>query len=213
MPGNKPLQNRMTPLGEIIATPERGTFFGNRGGPLHDDSKHLTRKRWVNQHWLVCVLDFRNRQRQVMSPRRYTELFFLDEAVAFAAGHRPCFECRYKDFMRFAGLWGAARGLQGRGYVKEIDALLHAERLNSDRSKRLHSANYGSLPDGAYVLFDDKAHLVFGDHLLEWSFGGYVKAHPRPASGEAVLITPPSTLTVIEAGYAPAIHSSAYMLV
>jgi len=203
----------MTPMGEIIATPEKGTFFGNRGGALHDDEKQLTRKRWVNQHWLVCVLDFRGRKRHVMSPRRYTELFFLDEAVALAAGHRPCFECRHKDFMAYANLWGAAHGLAGRGYVKEIDAKLHAERLMPDRSKRLHRANYVSLPDGAFVLFDDKTHLVLGDRLLEWSPGGYVEARPRPAGGDAVLVTPPSSVEVIAAGYRPAIHPSAQKLV
>ncbi len=112
---------RVTPLGEIIAVEKRGTSMGNRGGPLHDETKRLTRKRWVNKHWIACVLEFRGRSREVMAPRRYTELFFLDEAAAFAAGHRPCFECRRADFTRYAGLWGALRGRNRRGYVAEMD--------------------------------------------------------------------------------------------
>ena len=156
------------------------------------------------------MLDFRGRRRQVMAPRRYTELFFLDEAVALAAGHRPCFECRRAAFMRYAALWGAARGLDGRGYVADIDALLHAERLNADRSKRLHRRAYCDLPDGVFVLDGDKPHLVLGKALLEWSPGGYVDGRPRPKNGEAVLITPPSTLSVIAAGYRPVTHESAH---
>lgn len=129
-----PLQNRVTPMAEIIACEARGTFMGNRGGPLHDETKRLTRKRWVNKHWIACVLEFRGRHREVMAPRRYTELFFLDEASAFAAGHRPCFECRRQDFNRYAELWGAIRGRDARGYVAEMDDLMHAERLKPDRS-------------------------------------------------------------------------------
>jgi len=207
-----PLQNRVTPLGEIIATPARGTVMGNRGGALHDAHKRLAGRRWVNRHWLVCVLSFRGRKRQVMAPSRYTELFFLDEAVALAAGHRPCFECRRADFLRFAALWGETRGRAGRGYVEQIDLLLHAERLDAGGAKRLHGAPYRGLPDGAFVLARGAPHLVFGDRLLEWSPGGYARARPRPGSGEAVLITPPSTLGVIAAGYAPALHPSAQSL-
>ena len=204
-----PLQNRVTPLGEIIACQARGTFMGNRGGPLHDETKRLTGKRWVNKHWIACVLDFRGRSREVMTPRRYTELFFLDEATAFAAGHRPCFECRRADFNRYAGLWGELRGRSRRGYVAEMDDLMHSERLMPDKSKRLHRARLADLPDGSFVMRDGKPHLVLGDALLEWSPGGYSRARPRPASGDIDLITPPSAIAVIGAGYAPVIHESA----
>lgn len=204
-----PLQNRVTPLGEIIAYDARGTFMGNRGGPLHDETKRLTRKRWVNKHWIACVLDFRGRHREVMTPRRYTELFFLDEATAFAAGHRPCFECRRADFNRYAGLWGEIRGRNRRGYVAEMDDLMHSERLMPDRSKRLHRTDIADLPDGSFVMRDGKPHLVLGEALLEWSPEGYQPAHPRPASGDVDLITPPSAVEVIAAGYGPVIHESA----
>ena len=208
-----PLQNRVTPLSEIVADQARGTMMGNRGGPLHDDEKRLTGRRWVNKHWIACVLTFRNRMREVMAPRRYTELFFLDEATAFAAGHRPCFECRRADFMAYAGLWGELRGHQTRGYVAEMDDLLHAERLNPDRSKRLHSANLSDLPDGSFVIADGLPHLVLGDALLEWSLAGYVRARSRPARGKIQLITPPSAVKVIAAGFAPAIHPTALPLI
>ena len=208
-----PLQNRVSPLAEIVATPEKGTFMGNRGGPLHDEHKRLTKKRWINQHWIACVLSFNDRYRVVMTPRRYTELFFLDEAVAFAAGHRPCFECRRADFNRYAQIWGAIRGQAERGYVKEMDALMHSERLNPDRSKRLHTRPYKELPDGAFVLEGETPCLVMGDALLEWSFGGYRRARSRPKGGDAKLITPPSAIEVIAAGYQPVVHESAKNLI
>jgi len=207
-----PLQNRVTPLGEIIACAEHGTMMGNRGGPLHDETKRLTSKRWVNKHWITCVLAFRGRKREVMTPRRYTELFFLDEATSFAAGHRPCFECRRADFMRYAGLWGELRDLDQRGYVAEMDDLLHAERLNPDRSKRLHQVDLSRLPDGAFVMHESLPHLVLGDALLEWSPAGYASARPRTDAAEALLITPPSAVEVIAAGYAPDIHVSSRQL-
>ena len=204
-----PLQNRVTPLGEIIACEARGTFMGNRGGPLHDEAKRLTAKRWVNKHWIACVLEFNQRHREVMAPRRYTELFFLDEATAFAAGHRPCFECRRADFNRYAELWGKLRGRDRRGYVAEMDELMHTERLMPDRSKRLHRASLAGLPDGAFVMRDGQPHLLLGEALLEWSPGGYLRARPRPQGGEVDLITPLSAVEVIAAGYRPAIHDSA----
>ena len=187
--------------------------MGNRGGPLHDETKRLTKKRWVNRHWIACVLKFNERHREVMSPRRYTELFFLDEVVALAAGHRPCFECRRGDFNRYAWLWGALRGRNRRGYVKEMDGLMHAERLNPDHSKRLHRAAFRDLSDGAFIVTEGAPHLVLGEALLEWSPGGYTRAISRPRTGKALLITPPSAVEVITAGYRPIIHTSAQKLV
>ena len=124
-------------------------------------------------------------------------LRLLDEVTALASGHRPCFECRRADFNRYAQIWGAIRGRPERGYVKEMDALMHRERLNPNRSKRLHARPYGALPDGAFVLEGETPCLVLGDALLEWSFGGYRAARSRPKGGDAQLITPPSAVEVI----------------
>jgi hypothetical protein len=134
-----PKQNRVTPFGEIIATPERGTFMGNRG-ILHDAEGRLRRK-WVLKRWLVCVLEFRGRERTVMTPNRYTELFFLDEATALAAGHRPCAECRHARFIDFCMAWKAAHSggkKSRRPTADEMDDRLHAERVGPDRSKQTH---------------------------------------------------------------------------
>ncbi|MEL7303179.1 MAG: hypothetical protein AAGJ53_05760, partial [Pseudomonadota bacterium] len=134
--GSRPLQNRVRPDGEIVAISERGTMMGNRGGRIHTTDKTLSRRRWASHHWICCVLEFRGRQREVMAPRSYTELFFLDEATAFAAGHRPCFECRRADANRFAEVFAETRSDSDSGdtvkttraTVAEIDAVLHAER-------------------------------------------------------------------------------------
>src|SRR5690606_9191936 len=124
-----PLQNRVTPEGEIIATAARGTLMGNRGGCLHGPDRRLGRRRWVTRQWICCELQFRGRHRQVMTPGQYTELFFLDEATALAAGHRPCFECRRADAVRFARTWAQIEGQTGRASAPHMDAALHAERL------------------------------------------------------------------------------------
>ena len=129
-----PLQNRVTPFGELVAVPARGTLFGNRGGRFHTDARTLTARRWASRQWICCVLDFKGRQRDVWG-RFYTELFFLDEPTALAAGHRPCFECRRKDAEAFAEYWRAARRLRRRPYAFEMDEVLHGERLRG-RAKR-----------------------------------------------------------------------------
>src|SRR5271156_4359997 len=164
-----PRQNRVTPFGEIIATPERGAFMGNRG-VLHDVDSRLKR-RWQVKRWLVCVLAFRGRHRTVMTPNRYTELFFLDEATALAAGHRPCAECRHDRFIAFCTAWatanpGAARSQ--RPTADEIDRRLHAERVAPDRSKRTYRSRLKDLPDGVFVRHADwgeDAYLVWGGGL------------------------------------------------
>src|SRR5205085_2742980 len=177
-------QNRVTPFGEIVATPERGTFMGNRG-VLHDDAGRIVRP-WQVRRWLVCVLEFKGRKRAVMTPGHYTELFFLDEATALAAGHRPCAECRRECFNAFCAAWAAANDpLQGsrRPTVMEIDGRLHAERIVPDRSQRSHTAALDELPDGVVVTVEgwgDEAFLVWGASLLAWSPGGYQERRPRP---------------------------------
>jgi hypothetical protein len=207
-----PKQNRVTPFGEIVATPERGTFLGNRG-ILHDAEGHLRRK-WVLKRWLVCVLDFRGRKRTVMTPNRYTELFFLDEASALAAGHRPCAECRHARFIDFCIAWKAAHlGAKEsrRPTADEMDDRLHTERVGPDRSKPTHPSRLEDLPDGALVTLpgsDDTAWLVWKDQIFKWSLGGYQERRPRPKRVDVALLTPPSTVAAIRAGYIPEVHPS-----
>jgi hypothetical protein len=153
-----PLQNRVTPFGELLAVPARGTLFGNRGGRFHTDAKTLTARRWASRQWICCVLDFKGRQRDVWG-RFYTELFFLDEVTALAAGHRPCFECRRKDAEAFAEHWRVAHRLRRRPYAFEMDEVLHRERLRG-RTKRLHRRNIDALPDGAFVMLTPPAILA-----------------------------------------------------
>jgi hypothetical protein len=206
-------QNRVTPFGEIIATPERGTFMGNRG-VLHNAERHIKRA-WLVKRWLVCVLEFRGRKRMVLTPNRYTELFFLDEATALAAGHRPCAECRHQRFLAFCNAWKKTHpdnnGLQ-RPTAAEIDNRLHAERVAPDRSKRSFRGPLDKLPDGVFVTLrarEEQSYLVWGGSLLAWSPGGYQGRRTRPKGQEVRVLTPPSTVAAIRAGYLPEIHASA----
>jgi len=207
-----PRQNRVTPFGEIVAVPEKGTFMGNRG-VLHDAEGHIKRA-WQVKRWLVCVLAFRGRKRSVMTPGHYTELFFLDEATALAAGHRPCAECRHGRFLDFCNAWKVVHpgaGGSRRPTVTEIDNRLHAERLNLDRSRRSF-VELDELPDGVFVTvaaWGEQAYLVWGDHLLAWSPGGYGERRRRPKGQAVTVLTPKSTVGTIRAGYVPDIHFSA----
>jgi len=205
-----PRQNRVTPFGEIIATPERGTFMGNRG-VLHDAQGHIQRP-WQVHRWLVCVLEFRGRHREVMTPNRYTELFFLDEATALAAGHRPCAECRYTRFLTFCQAWKSVHPCPGRPRADDIDRRLHAERMTPDRCKRTYIAKLDELPDGVFVTLEEdagQAYVVCGRTLLAWSPAGYVSARHRTKVRHVQVLTPRSTVSVIAAGYAPETHASA----
>jgi hypothetical protein len=212
-----PRQNRVTPHGAIIATPERGTFLGNRG-VLHDAAGRILRA-WQVRRWLVCVLAFRGRKRSVMTPGRYTELFFLDEATALAAGHRPCAECRRQRFNAFRRAWQSARaGSAGPALptADEIDRQLHRERVAPDRSKRLFRANLDELPDGVFVTVPgrgERAYLAWGDRLLAWTPGGYTQPTARPRRAEVLVLTPASTVGAIRAGYVPEVHPSAAAVV
>jgi len=199
-----PLPNRVTPLGELLATPERGLVYGNRGC-LHDEHGEILRP-WQLRRWISCRLEFRGRRRRggPMPPGRYTGLFFLDEATALAAGHRPCAECRNADYRSFLGITGtsSADGLDGR---------LHGERLGEAvAGRRLHERRFEDLPVGAFVLLDGTPYLVLEDALMRWSPGGYTRPQARPR-GRALVITPPTTLTVLDAGWegsAPLLHPS-----
>jgi hypothetical protein len=201
-----PLQNRVTPFGDIVAVRGRGLFMGNRG-VLHDERRRLVRFSQVRR-WIICRLEFRGRRRQVMTPGSYTELFFLDEAAALAAGHRPCAECRHGDYVRFREAWAATH----RGVIPaadDIDRRLHEERLAAPRIKRTYVDRLTALPDGAYLDVAGTAWLVWQDTLRRWSAGGYVEVRPRPRGGLVTVLTPPSTVAVIRAGYRPQVHVSA----
>ena len=199
-----PLPNRVNPFGDLFATPARGTLFGNRGGKFHRDDKTLGSRRWASRQWICCVLKFKGRQRNVWG-RYYTELFFLDEVTAFAAGHRPCFECRRQDAERFAVLFS---GKKQRASADAMDRVLHAERLDG-KAKRTHRRSLDSLPDGAMVALDGEVFAVRDKHLLPWTPSGYSASKPRPRNLEVDVLTPPSILSVLGRGYAPLWHPSA----
>jgi hypothetical protein len=202
-----PLQNRVTPFGDIVATPHRCLFTGNRG-IIHDPAtKTLMRSRWTSKAWITCVCEFRGRRRDLMAGRSWTELFFLDEATAFAAGHRPCFYCRREDALRFRAAWEAGNGVTGI-LAPEMDAVLHSERLDG-RNKRLHElpASIEQLPDGAMVTCNDESYVIAKGRTLRWSFDSYRRVDAD--AGVAMLLTPPSTLRAFSAGYRPLLHQSA----
>ena len=190
-----PFQNRVTPLGELIATPERGLVYGNRGR-LHDEHGSI-RRQWQVRRWISCRLEFRGRSRPggPMAPSRYTGLFFLDEATALAAGHRPCAECRNADYKNFLELTGASG-------ADDLDARLHEER------SRRHEAELDDLPDGAFVALDGEPWLVLGSDLLRWTPGGYPDRRPR-LDGRVDLVTPPTSVRVLASGWSgslPLVH-------
>jgi hypothetical protein len=188
-----PRRNRVTPLSEIVADPARGLVYGNRGC-LHDAGGRIVRHH-AGRRWIACRLAFKERRRQLTRPGRYTELFFLDEATALAAGHRPCAECRRADYDALVALWRELHPADAG--ADAIDARLHAERLDRGGRPRLHDADLGDLPDGAFVLRDGAPWLVFGAHLRRWTAGGYAARAPRAARGPARVITPPSLVALL----------------
>jgi hypothetical protein len=181
--------------------------MGNRGGRFHTDAKTLTARRWASRQWICCVLDFKGRQRDVWG-RFYTELFFLDEPTALAAGHRPCFECRRNDAEAFAETWREASKRGTRPSAKEMDEVLHSERLQG-RGKRLHRRKIEELPDGAFVALEEAAFAVRSSDLLRWTPGGYEARQPRPRGIAVDVLTPPAILAVLSSGYQPRWHPSA----
>jgi hypothetical protein len=202
-----PLQNRVTPWGDIVAIPQRGLFMGNRG-IIHDPAtRTLLTRRWSTKAWLICVCEFRFVRRAVMAKRSWTELFFLDEATALAAGHRPCFYCRRADAAAFCAAWAAGNdGDPPR--ASALDARLHEERLTG-HAKRLHPlpGPHAGLPDGAMIAAGDASYLMHGGRPLRWTADGYHAA--APALDGARLLTPPSTVRALAAGYCAAVHPSA----
>jgi len=196
-----PLQNRVTPLSELVADSARGLVYGNRGC-LHDVHGRI-RRRYNGKRWIACRLEFRGWHRTpLQQPGRYTELFFLDEATAFAAGHRPCALCRREDYERLTTIWRELH--PGQIGADAIDAQLHSERVDPEtRAQLRHRAALENLPDGTFVVRDNEPCLVRGAELLRWTPAGYVARIERPARGEAVVLTPPSLVAVLRAGWQP----------
>jgi hypothetical protein len=206
-----PRRNRVTPLSELVADPARGLIYGNRGC-LHDAGGRI-RRRYASRRWIACRLRFKDwRRGELMQPGRFTELFFLDEATAFAAGHRPCALCRRADYDRFGAMWAELH--PGEHGADAIDARLHAERMSPERGQRRHDAPLDDLPDGAFVLRDGEPWLVRGRELLWWWPGGYGDRVARPAGERATVVTPPSLVGVLRSGWhgdadVPLLHPSA----
>lgn len=201
----------MNPLGEIVAVADRGLFLGNRGC-LHDAEGKI-RREWQLERWIVCLLEFKGRRRAVMTPGHYTELFFLDEATALAAGHRPCAECRRERFDAFRRALAAGTGKEPLLSAVQIDRRLHAQRVTPDRSKRTHTANLDKLPDGVFVLMlgtERTPYLVLGDSLLIWTASGYTDRVVRPRGTKVEVLTPELTVRAIRGGYVPELHPSAH---
>jgi hypothetical protein len=204
-----PLQNRVTPTGEIVAVPARGLLMGNRGC-LHGADRTLGVARWRSKLWICCVLDWRGHRRDPMPPGRWTALFFLDEATALAAGHRPCAYCRRPAYVSYAGAWRAARGLAEPPRAGEMDAQLHAERVDSrSRRQRTHQAPAGTLPDGVMIRSGEGPGLVAAGHVRPWSFAGYGAPVALRDDEPVEVLTPPSSVAALAAGYRPVLHPSA----
>jgi hypothetical protein len=203
-----PLQNRVTPFGTLITTPERGTLMGNRGC-LHNERQQI-RRRFQLQRWIICLLEFRGRKRTVMKPGHYTELFFLDEATAMAAGHRPCAECQRSRFNLFRETWAQANPeltSEKRPAATFIDAFLHMERLSSD----FKCPSIETLPDGTFVTFDEReAYLILNRRLLRWTPAGYDNSVSPKIGFAARVLTPASIVRTLQTGYPIGTHSSAH---
>jgi hypothetical protein len=201
-----PLPNRVDPFGALQAVPARGLFFGNRGGRFHRDDLTLGRRRWASKQWICCVLAFKARHREVWRTG-YTELFFLDEPTALAAGHRPCFECRRAEAAAFAAAWARAKGLPAPPRAPAMDEVLHAERLDAAPRR----ARLADLPDGVFVRLPraPDAFALRAGCLWRWSPAGYAAAYIARRAAEVALVTPSSIVAALAGGYAPHWHPSA----
>jgi len=207
------LQNRVTPFGEIVPISARGTLMGNRGC-LHNDQRQLVRTQASRKDWVTCRLQFKDRRRPLMSPGKYTELFFLDEATALAAGHRPCNECRPERLALFKQAWAGGVLLTpgARLLVTQIDSILHADRAVSKRAQRRFAARMGELPDGTMLQLDSEvgiARLKWRGRLFSWTAEGYQDPQSVDAETEVTVLTPACTVKVLRAGYVPEVHSTA----
>ena len=192
----RPLQNRVDPFGSFHSVAARGGMMGNRGR-IHRKDQTLPPRRWTLKPWIICVCAFKGRRREVWG-RGYTELFFLDEPTALAAGHRPCFECRRGAAKAFLAAFPNSKGFG----ADAMDDVLHRERL-IDGKKRLWRSRLGELPDGAMIVWEDRAHAVRGGRLARWSFEGYAAPFTLSSETEVDVLTPPSTVAALAAGYRP----------
>jgi hypothetical protein len=200
------LQNRVDPQGNIISNSARGAWMGNRG-QLHGKGKEILRP-FKLQAWITCLLQFKGWHRQVMSPNLYTELFFLDEATAFAAGHRPCAECRREDYKRFKLCWIKGNPIYGfteKTSIREIDQILHAERIDKQGNKVTFETTGEDLPNGTFIQLNNKPYLLMHDQIFMWTPYGYETGQPLPSSSVVTLLTPKSTINAFRAGYTPQI--------
>lgn len=202
-----PAPNRVTPLGEIVAIEQRGMFMGNRGC-IHRAPREIAR-RWQVRRWITCALEYKGWVAPKWQPGRWTPLFFWDEAVALAAGHRPCALCRRADYNAWLDAWEAASGDRPR--ADPMDRRLHADRIHpgDGRTQRRHTRPWARLPVGTFVVVDDLPALVLANRLLPWSAAGYGSPVDRPAQGDATVLTPSATVEVMAHGYQPVIHPSA----
>jgi hypothetical protein len=198
------LQNRVNPFGEIIRTIDRGAWLGNRG-VLHNDKQEIVRSYKIKA-WITCVLEFKGRHREVMQPNRWTELFFLDEATAFSAGHRPCFQCRYMDHQRFKTYWlkgNPELGFNMKTPISKIDDIIQLERITADQSKVTYKEKLAVLPNGTFVSYQDNAYLVNGGKLYLWTSAGYEKPIAFPDLPTLWVLTPKSIVNMFSVGYLP----------
>ncbi|TFL17752.1 hypothetical protein [Jannaschia formosa] len=201
-----PHPNRVQPDGSLATVPERGTMMGNRG-VLHDEAGEIGPKRWAHRNWVCCTLVPRGKPRKILRPGRYTELFFLDEAVALAAGHRPCAECRRADYERWRGAWAEAFGT--REGASAMDARLHAARaIPGARRLRHETGTAADLPDGSFFAQAGRAFLLTGGRALPYAPDGYGSAEAL-ATGPVTILTNPVARAVLAGGYRPALHPSA----
>lgn len=204
-----PLQNRVDPRGNIFRSSARGTFMGNRGGQLHNAQREMVR-RYASRRWITCLLEFKGRHRTVMSPGQYTELFFLDEAVAFSAGHRPCAECRRDGFRAFQNAW--KRAVHASSSADDIDSVLHEYRLNARKQKVTYQSTLKLLPNGCFVEIDEHCYLIWNGALQLWSLEGYISSRNWPGDSILTVLTPKPIVDCFRHGYQPEIHISSSAL-
>lgn len=194
----------MDPFGNLIRTPERGAWMGNRG-VLHNENREILRPYKIKA-WITCVLEFRGRHREIMKPNRWTELFFMDEATAFSAGHRPCFQCRYKDHIYFKEMWlkgNPAHGFDMQTAIAKIDDILHAERITTGKLKAVYEDELKNLPNGTFVSYNDQPHLINNGLLYPWRPGSYGKPISLLPAVKVTVLTPRSIVNMFKAGYQP----------
>jgi hypothetical protein len=202
-----------TSLNKIVAYPEHGLFMGNRGC-LHNDNQQIVRQKCSVKRWIICLTSFKDRKRSLMAPRQYTELFFLDEATALAAGHRPCFECRRRDYRCFKATWvngNPESGLTTKSSINKVDAWLHHERLTKDGQQETYTAVLRDLPSGTFFTIPNcqTPLLIWNGTVLCWTPSGYESVPTIRDYSEVVVRTPRSTVNSLRAGYIPVVHSTA----